>query len=406
MLVSRSRLIFSLILATILTGCSSTAPRNNFVGSTRPLPEPTLPNPELGKASDVIPDLPTPVAPAESEVKLASADEPPVAEPVVQVNFDANEDASAPELDPAFGQLADEESVTEASQTAALAPAAAEKTPKTAEEDVEVVADEQAAPEPEAEWAASQGRVPVWAASGWKSSGAEETSDSWSEQASAEESEADLPPELPDFEAPLTEASTPEKAAASHEPSTEATADADEEWALPVAAESQSDDAVEPASPSEADSVSHRMAILAYEVGNESNPDQATLETLRSLLEHESNHVRLNSAEALFKLGHGSEQSLAVIQHTLSSSDENLAFLATIALGSVYQHSPGEALDLLLKQFVQNSEAVQRQAVLMVGEYQENRDELVPILTRVADKHPNADVREAAVLSLSCLNQK
>jgi len=417
MLVSRSLLIFSLVSASVLTGCSSTAPRNNFVGSTRPLPEPTLPNPELGKATDVIPELPSPAAPVDSEVQLASAEEAPAAEPVVQVSLDENEDASAPTVDPAFGQMASKEAAPkEETQTAAIAPADVEESVETTQElfdekPVEVA--EEVASEPDAEWTASQGRVPVWAASGWKNSDGQQDSEAADEfEAPAkpeptETTEADLPPALPDFEAPFMD---PEVAAsdanADTEPAAE-TAETDAEWALPVAAEPQPEAvSVQDSASTEDDGISHRMAILAYEVGNEPNPEQATLDTLRSLLEHENNHVRLNSAEALFKLGHGSEEALTVIQNTLSSSDENLAFLATIALGSVYQHSPSEALDLLLKQFVQNSEAVQRQAVLMVGEYQENREELVPILTRVADKHPNAEVREAAVLSLSCLNRK
>ncbi len=418
MLVSRSLLIFSLVSASVLTGCSSTAPRNDFVSSSRPLPEPTLPNPELGQATELVPELPEPSAPVDSEVQLASAEEAPAAEPVVQVSLDENEDASAPTVDPAFGQIASDESgneeqMSEETQTAAIAPAEVQEAVELTEQPAEEETVAEAAPEPDAEWTASQGRVPLWAASGWKNSDGQQDSEAAAEfEAPAkpepsETAEVDLPPALPDFEAPFMD---PEVAAsdanADTEPAAE-TAETDAEWALPVAAEPQPE--AEPtaaAASTEADGISHRMAILAYEVGNEPNPDQATLDTLRSLLEHENNHVRLNSAEALFKLGHGSEEALTVIQNTLSSSDENLAFLATIALGSVYQHSPGEALDLLLKQFVQNSEAVQRQAVLMVGEYQENRDELVPILTRVADKHPNAEVREAAVLSLSCLNRK
>ncbi len=151
--------------------------------------------------------------------------------------------------------------------------------------------------------------------------------------------------------------------------------------------------------------VNHRLASLAYLIGNEESVTDDALDSLELLLEHEDQHVRINSAEALFRHQRGSEKALQAITSAFTSTDESIRFIALHALVSAYRQAPEETIQVMMDQLEADSPSVQRQVVLLLGEFRGHSGTLVPRLQQLVDNHPDQEVREAALLSLVCLKE-
>ncbi len=151
--------------------------------------------------------------------------------------------------------------------------------------------------------------------------------------------------------------------------------------------------------------INQRLASLAYLIGNEEEVQEEAFESLEVLLDHEDEHVRINSAEALFRHHRGSEKTLKVISDAFSSSDESIQFIAVHALASAYEQSPEETIQIMEVQLEQSSVAIQRQVALLLGGFHNHSNSLIPRLEQLAEKHPDDDVREAALLSIICLKE-
>jgi len=151
--------------------------------------------------------------------------------------------------------------------------------------------------------------------------------------------------------------------------------------------------------------INHRLASLAYLIGNEKFVAEDTLDSLKLLLDHDNQHVRINSAEALFRHQHGSEKALQAITSAFSSTDESIRFIAVHALVSAYEQSPEETIQVMVAQLDTDSTSVQRQIALLLGDFQGHSSTLIPRLQQLVDEHPDEEVREAALLSLVCLKE-
>ncbi len=153
------------------------------------------------------------------------------------------------------------------------------------------------------------------------------------------------------------------------------------------------------------DLVNHRLASLAYLIGNEEFVAEDTLASLELLLDHEDQHVRINSAEALFRHQQGSKKALQAITSAFSSTDESIRFIAVHALVSAYEQSPEETIQVMVAQLDTDSTSVQRQVALFLGDFRGHSSTLIPRLQQLVDEHPDEEVREAALLSLVCLKE-
>ena len=151
--------------------------------------------------------------------------------------------------------------------------------------------------------------------------------------------------------------------------------------------------------------INQRLASLAYLIGHEKEVQEKAFESLEVLLDHEDEHVRINSAEALFRHHRGSEKALRVISDAFSSSDESIQFIAVHALAGAYEQSPEETIQIMEAQLEQSSVAIQRQVALLLGGFHNHSNSLIPRLEQLAEKHPDDDVREAALLSIICLKE-
>ncbi len=153
------------------------------------------------------------------------------------------------------------------------------------------------------------------------------------------------------------------------------------------------------------DLINHRLASLAYLIGNEQLVAEEALESLELLLDHEDQHVRINSAEALFRHGRGSQKALQAITSAFASEDEAIRFIAVHALVSAYEQSPEETIQVMVAQLDTESTSVQRQIALLLGDFRGHSNKLIPRLQQLVDEHPAEQVREAALLSLVCLKE-
>ncbi len=149
--------------------------------------------------------------------------------------------------------------------------------------------------------------------------------------------------------------------------------------------------------------VNRRLASLAYLVGNEKSVPQEVFGSLELLLDHEDEHVRINSAEALFRHQRGNEKALQVISSAFSSPDESIRFIAAHALASAYEQDPENTIKIMEEQLDQESVSVQRQVALLLGGFRDHSSRLITRLQKLADEHPSEEVREAALLSIICL---
>ncbi len=151
--------------------------------------------------------------------------------------------------------------------------------------------------------------------------------------------------------------------------------------------------------------INHRLAALAYLVGNEEFVKEDALKSLELLLDHEDQHVRINSAEALFRHQRGSEKAMQAITSAFSSSDESIRFIAVHALVSAYEQLPDETVRVMVSQLDTESTSVQRQIALLLGDFRGHASTLVPRLQQMVEAHPDDEVRKAAQLSLVCLKE-
>lgn len=151
--------------------------------------------------------------------------------------------------------------------------------------------------------------------------------------------------------------------------------------------------------------INQRLATLAYLIGNEETAEKEVLDSLKLLLDHEDLHVRINSAEALYRHRQGDEETMQTIMEALSSSDESDRFIALHVLVSAYEQSPEETIQIMVDQLEENSPSLQRHVALLLGDFRDHSSILTPHLQRLVDEHPDDEVKQAAQLSLYCLKE-
>lgn len=148
-----------------------------------------------------------------------------------------------------------------------------------------------------------------------------------------------------------------------------------------------------------------RLASLVYLIGKEKTVTDEVLASLEVLLDHENEQVRINSSEALFQHGRGSEKAIKTIAKAFSSNDESTRIIAVHAMASAYDQSPKETVRIMMAQLETDSPPVQRHIALLLGNFQGHSSSLRPVLQHLANDHPDAGIREAASLSLVCLKE-